>query len=73
LLRPLLLLLSPKINYQDPLRLLLYPRLLALAFSIDGDGDVQTHDGPVDKVKLTAVSATCWDQMLGSTGRNPEK
>ena len=39
------------------------------SFSVDGDGDVQTHDGPVDKAKLATVSTT----LLGSTGRNPEK
>ena len=45
------------------------PRLLNLANSVDGDGDVQTHDGPVDKAKLAAVPTT----LPGSTGRNPEK
>ena len=39
------------------------------SFSVDGDGDVQTHDGPVDKAKLATVPTT----LLGSTGRNPEK
>ena len=52
-----------------PLRLLLHPRLLNPAFSVDGDGDVQTHDGPVDKAELATVPTT----LLGSTGRNPEK
>ena len=40
----------------------------AVAFSVDGDGDAQTHDGPVDKAKLATVPTT----LLGSTGRNPE-
>jgi len=39
------------------------------SFYVDGDGDVQTHDGPVDKAKL----ATFPTNPLGSTGRNPEK
>jgi len=39
------------------------------AFSVHVDGDVQTHDGPVDKVKLATVPTT----LPVSTGRNPEK
>ena len=39
------------------------------SFSVDGDGDIQTHDGPVDKAKLATVPTT----LLGSTERNPEK
>ena len=39
------------------------------SFSVDGDRDIQTHDGPVDKAKPATVSTT----LLRSTGRNPEK
>jgi len=44
------------------------PRLRNLVFTVDGDGNVQTHDGPVDKAELATVSTT----LLGSTRRNPE-
>ena len=56
----------------------LLPLLLPLSYhshfsiqssTVDVDGDVQTHDGPVNKAKLAAVPTT----LLGSTGRNPEK
>ena len=39
------------------------------SISVGGDGDIQTHDGPVDKTKLATVPTT----LPGSTGRNPEK
>ena len=63
LLQPLLpLLLLPlrslsAVLYLDPLPVvaLMRQRLLNLAFSVHGDGDVQTHDSPVDKAKLATV------------------
>jgi len=40
-----------------------------LVSTVDSDGGVQTHDGPVGKAKLVKVSTT----LLGLTGRKPEK
>ena len=46
---------------------MLHPSLLNPAFLVDGDEDVQTHDGPVDKAKLAKVSTTLLEDTRGET------